>query len=559
MDSAEQAALSESDPEHQAQKSHSSVFYDARRVNVYDSDGKLADGAKHMLLRHMKRFEGLPVNVSLSSVLFTEGVELDPETQSAISWSSHLDPLFANNLEKDSALSWQYFGSRSGFLRRFPGTAWPPEGSRGNREIEDFRVSDWFIQAASSPKDIIILLDSSGSMSGKQFELAKATAFAILETLGDDDYVNLITFSDVVRSAVPCFSGKMVRATPDNMREIIAATNAIKCENVANFSGALEEAFELLHRFNVTGNGSQCNQAIMLITDGPAETHTEVNDTTNLPAIHFSFSQPQIYSLLKLIKRHNFPHISVRLFTYLVGKDSSSAENLHNMACQNKGFFAQINSPEDAKQKVLEYALVMARPMVLYQAEHPVHWSPVFVGGYSSLLGRDNEGKRKLVTTVSTPVFDRRNHSVRVANLLGVVGTDVPIEEIQKVIPRHKLGANGYSFIVDNNGRLLYHPDLRPFSDNSQYMTMLKPKYHSIDLTETEVPEIELMANGGNSHDRIDENKQALYDVSVQSDVVSLEAVSLTSIVFAFHRCGKKWFHKKKAKWKLRSSRTWMI
>lgn len=186
------------------------------------------------------------------------------------------------------------------------------------------------------------------------------------------------------------------------------------------------------------------------------------------------------------------------------------------MACQNKGFFAQINSPEDAKQKVLEYALVMARPMVLYQAEHPVHWSPVFVGGYSSLLGRDNEGKRKLVTTVSTPVFDRRNHSVRVANLLGVVGTDVPIEEIQKVIPRHKLGANGYSFIVDNNGRLLYHPDLRPFSDNSQYMTMLKPKYHSIDLTETEVPEIELMANGGNSHDRIDENKQALYDVSIR-------------------------------------------
>lgn len=205
----------------------------------------------------------------------------------------------------------------------------------------------------------------------------------------------------------------------------------------------------------------------------------------------------------------------VRLFTYLVGKDSGSAENLHNMACQNKGYYAQINSPEDAKQKILEYGLVMARPMVLYQADHPVHWSPVFVGGYSSLLGRDNEGKRKLVTTVSTPVFDRRNHSVRVANLLGVVGTDVPIEEIQKVIPRHKLGANGYSFIVDNNGRLLYHPDLRPLTDNGQYMSMLKPKYHSIDLTETEVPEIELLNvnNPGNSHDRMDENTQALFDV----------------------------------------------
>lgn len=206
----------------------------------------------------------------------------------------------------------------------------------------------------------------------------------------------------------------------------------------------------------------------------------------------------------------------VRIFTYLIGKDSSSAEKLHNMACENKGYFAQINSVEDAKRKVLEYALVMARPMVLYQADHPVHWSPVFVGGYSSLLGRDNDGKRKLVTTVSIPVFDRRNHSTREANLLGVVGADVPIEEIQKVIPRHKLGPNGYSFIVDNNGRILYHPDLRPMSDNGEYMSILKPKYHSIDMTEVEVPEIELSANGnmGNTHDRMNENSQALHDVS---------------------------------------------
>lgn len=72
---------------------------------------------------------------------------------------------------------------------------------------------------------------------------------------------------------------------------------------------------------------------------------------------------------------------------------------------------------------------------------------------------------------------------VRVANLLGVVGTDVPIEQITKLVPPYKvcplvakkrmiieligilnfqLGVNGYSFIVNNNGHVLYHPDLRP-------------------------------------------------------------------------------------------------
>lgn len=208
----------------------------------------------------------------------------------------------------------------------------------------------------------------------------------------------------------------------------------------------------------------------------------------------------------------------VRLFTYLIGKDSSSAENLNWIACTNKGYFAQIKTAEDAKKRVLEYAFVMARPMVLYQADHPVHWSPVFVGGQSSRLGKENDNIRKLVTTVSTPVFDRRNHSIRVANLLGVVGTDVPIEEIKKMIPQHKLGVNGYSFIVDNNGRILYHPDLRPLGDNSQYITMLKPKYHSIDLTEVELPEIDtsnsVNSANGNNLDRMDENSNMLQDVS---------------------------------------------
>lgn len=78
MDSAEQAAQSEGDPESQGQKS-TGGHYDARYINEYKSDGSLADGSKQLILKHMRRFEGLPVNSTYSSLLVPEGIELSGE------------------------------------------------------------------------------------------------------------------------------------------------------------------------------------------------------------------------------------------------------------------------------------------------------------------------------------------------------------------------------------------------------------------------------------------------------------------------------------------------
>lgn len=91
-------------------------------------------------------------------------------------------------------------------------------------------------------------------MSEKSFDLAMETAFSILDTLGENDFVNLITFTDAIKTPVPCFKDRMVRATPDNVLEIKSAVKAIKLQDTANFTAGLEYAFSLLHKVSIKYN-----------------------------------------------------------------------------------------------------------------------------------------------------------------------------------------------------------------------------------------------------------------------------------------------------------------
>ncbi|CAH1102236.1 unnamed protein product [Psylliodes chrysocephalus] len=111
------------------------------------------------------------------------------------------------------------------------------------------------------------------------------------------------------------------------------------------------------------------------------------------------------------------------------------------------------------------------------------HLDRTFV--HQQKLHQDNYGDTQvyhLMTSVSLPVYDKKPRQERVANLLGVAGTDIPIEYIQRLMLPYRLGVNGYAFIVTNNGYILTHPDLRPV-----YQGILKPAYNRVDMIEIEI------------------------------------------------------------------------
>ncbi len=75
-----------------------------------------------------------------------------------------------------------------------------------NPDLYDARTRPWYTGSATSPKNIVILQDVSGSMTGMRRKIAKEVVSTILDTLTENDYVNVFNFSHETRALVGCFN-----------------------------------------------------------------------------------------------------------------------------------------------------------------------------------------------------------------------------------------------------------------------------------------------------------------------------------------------------------------
>ncbi|XP_020625786.1 voltage-dependent calcium channel subunit alpha-2/delta-1-like, partial [Orbicella faveolata] len=116
------------------------------------------------------------------------------EIVNGISWTSALDTVFDDNRHDDPSLSWQYFGSDKGFMRTYPAKRWD-NNNPNHVDLYDARRRPWYIQGATSPKNIIILIDASGSMHGVPMRIAKLSAQNLIDTFGDNDFFNVVYVS----------------------------------------------------------------------------------------------------------------------------------------------------------------------------------------------------------------------------------------------------------------------------------------------------------------------------------------------------------------------------
>ena len=172
------------DPNVNSQENMEGVYWDIPCINrTYDENFKSVQK-----INRNKSTVQVPINV------YKQDIAINMTAY----WTEALDDMFKKNYDEDNDNFWQYFCSSQGLFRRYPAAYWTV-GQNNLNDFFDCRLQTWYIMAAASPKDVIILLDISGSMTGLRLEIGKKLIEFILDTLTDNDFFNILTFSNSVQ------------------------------------------------------------------------------------------------------------------------------------------------------------------------------------------------------------------------------------------------------------------------------------------------------------------------------------------------------------------------
>ena len=351
-----------------------------------------------------------------TALRFSPGSDLaNPELRDDICATHSTLSTFQDNRDAYDVDAYQYLSHKTGTLRMFP--AIPQDRENGKCSKYDPRIRPWYVTAASGPKDVILVLDVSGSMTSvhdvllrtSRLDAVKGAVAAVLDTLTHNDYVSIVTFSD---SATVLGTRAMVRATAEAIEYLKKKVNSVTAGGGTHFMKGLTAAFQTFEAAVANEATSHCSRTILFLSDGEASDASSVSPS--LEVLQSSLAA-------KLGSGVTTP---VSIFTYSMGADADHVLP-KDIACKNKGVWALIPNSVDPLTHMSHYYQYLAAGIKSTKPRWTTPYEDAF--GLGTLV------------TVAGAVYDR---SGDVPLLIGVAGIDVKISALEKF--------DGYETVVAN-------------------------------------------------------------------------------------------------------------
>jgi uncharacterized protein YegL len=178
------------------------------------------------------------------------------------------------------------------------------------------------------PKHVVFVLDISGSMYGTKLQQTKDAMFTILDDMSDQDYFNILTFSDDVYHWTPEQLQPSVNNNPRTANLTYQGTDSLRKEALkyvlgletvggTNINDGLKEALSVIEKVHISESISfNVKPIIIFLTDGQATVGVtdstvikknviNLNENLNVPIYGLAFGDGADFSLIKDISREN--------------------------------------------------------------------------------------------------------------------------------------------------------------------------------------------------------------------------------------------------------------
>ena len=222
----------------------------------------------------------------------TDGNPTDDEVKESICYTRDVDAFMIAETDANIASGYygerppqMYYGAQNGAFRIYPGRG------RESPYTYDPRKRPWYVAASSGPKDVLLVLDVSGSMSNSgRMGLMQTAANTIISQLTIGDHVGIVTFSSTAGLVNP--TNYLMQATAENIATLTDRVNSLSPGGTTNFYAAFERAFDLLDDSVGMEFTSSCHKAILFLTDGEMTSSLAGNTQAELNALIATRNNP---------------------------------------------------------------------------------------------------------------------------------------------------------------------------------------------------------------------------------------------------------------------------
>jgi Ca-activated chloride channel family protein len=237
-------------------------------------------------------------------------------------------------------------------------------------------------------KDIVFVLDTSGSMGGEKIVQAKNALQYCLKQLKSDDRFNIVSFASSIKS----YKDSFVYARRDNIKDAVRFVEDFDANGGTNINEALLEALDMFR-------DSKRPQMVVFLTDGePTEGVTDMK------------------KIVRNSERANDQN--ARMFVFGVGHDVNT-HLLDKLAEVHRGVSEYVDPDENLEVKVSSFYKKISAPVIsdiklnfgkikVYDLQ-PMTLPDIFRGQQLVLLGR-YKGEGTTNITLSGYVDGRRKN-----------------------------------------------------------------------------------------------------------------------------------------------------